>query len=298
MLTRLQYLLKETFLGLRRGGWMNWASISTVSVLLFLLGLGLQTTWQVEKLANQSGSQLEVSVFLKTGVEAKTLTPFVKKMPGVAAIGTVSKDEAWATMAQELGLADVKGATEQLNGNPLVDEIRVKARSPQTLPKLVETLGQLDGVDEVQYLPEVLQRLQQLNQGLHWLGLAIITLLTSTALAVITTTIRLIVVARRREIEIMQLVGATSLWIALPFILQGLVFGLVGGSLGWGGVAIAQHFLMRLAADQPELIQTLAQGLQVEASQALKLPLILLGFGGGVGVLGSLLAAGPLSSQR
>ncbi|NJR70670.1 MAG: ABC transporter permease [Synechococcales cyanobacterium CRU_2_2] len=298
VLTRIPYLLKETLLGLLRGGWMNWAAVSTVTVLLFLLGLGLQTTWQVEKLANQFGSQLEVSAFLKTGVDAKTLTPFVQKMPGVAAIGTVSKDEAWATMAQELGLADVKGATEQLSGNPLVDEIRVKARSPQILPTLVNALRQLDGVDEVQYLPEVLQRLNQLNQGLNWLGLAIVTLLTSTALAVITTTIRLIVVARRREIEIMQLVGATSLWIALPFILQGLVFGLVGGALGWGGVAIAQLFLRRLVANQPELLQSLAQALQLDASQTLMLPLILLGFGGGVGILGSLLAVGPLSSQR
>lgn len=298
MLTRIQYLLKETFLGLRRGGWMNWAAISTVTVLLFLMGLGLQTTWQLEQVTNQFGSQLEVTAFLKTGVEAQTLSPFVQDMDGVVGLETVSKDEAWASISQELGLADIAGATEQLNGNPLVDEIRVKARSPQILPTLVTELQGLKGVDEVQYLPEILQRLTQLNQGLHWLGLGVVTLLTTTALAVITTTIRLIVVARRREIEIMQLVGATSLWISLPFILQGLVFGLVGGALGWCGVAIAQHFLTQLVSDQPEFIQALLQGGSGEAGKTLMLPLILLGFGGGVGVFGSLIAAGSLSTQR
>lgn len=298
MLTRFRYLFQETALGLKRGGWMNWAAISTVTVLLFLLGLGLQTTWQLQQLTNQFGSQLEVTAFLETGVEGNSLVPFVQQFPGVSALETVSREEAWTTMVQELDLADVKGATEQLNGNPLVDEIRVKARSPETLIPLVEQLRKLKGVDEVQYLPEVLQRLNQLNRGLSGLGLGVVALLTSTALAVITTTIRLIVVARRREIEIMQLVGATSIWIALPFVLQGLLFGLVGGGLGWGFVAIAQQFLAQLVTNQPEFIQTLFQDLQLTARQTLALPLILLGFGGAVGIFGSLLAVGPLSTQR
>ncbi len=277
---------------------MNWAAISTVTVLLFLLGLGLQTTWQIERLVNQFGSQLEVSAFLKSGVEASRLTPYVRQFSGVTALETISKETAWADMVQELGLKDVQGATEQLNGNPLVDEIRVKARSPEALPKLVEQLRDLNGVDEVQYLPEVLQRLRQLNQGLNWLGLGVVSLLTLTALAVITTTIRLIVVARRREIEIMQLVGATSLWIALPFILQGLLFGLCGGAIGWGLIQLAQHFLLQQVSDQPEFIQTLVGGLQLDPQQHFRLPLILLGFGGGVGVVGSLFAVGQVSAQR
>ena len=277
---------------------MNWAAISTVTVLLFLLGLGLQTTWQTQQLANQFGSQLEISAFLETGVEAESLIPFVQNFSGVTTLETFSREDAWDRMVQELGLTDVAGATQQLNGNPLVDEIRVKAESPEALPPLVEELRALKGVDEVQYLPEVLQRLNQLNRGLNWLGLGVVTLLTSTALAVITTTIRLIVIARRREIEIMQLVGATSAWIALPFVLQGLLFGLLGGGLGWGFVAIAQQFLARLVISQPEFIQTLFQGLQLNARQALLLPLVLLGFGGAVGIFGSLLAIVPLSTRR
>ena len=277
---------------------MNWAAVSTVTVLLFLLGLGLQTTWQVQQLANQFGSQLEVTAFLESGVEAVSLIPFVRQFSGVADLEAFSREEAWTVMVQQLGLADVQGAEQQLNGNPLVDEIRVKATSPQSLTPLVEDLRSLQGVDEVQYLPEVLQRLDQLNRGLNWLGVGVVALLTTTALAVITTTIRLIVVARRREIEIMQLVGATSIWIALPFILQGLLFGLMGGGLGWGFLAIAQQFLAQLVTDQPEFIQTLFQELQLSPRQTLMLPFILLSFGGTVGVFGSLLAVAPLSAQR
>jgi cell division transport system permease protein len=115
-------------------------------------------------------------------------------------------------------------------------------------------------------------------------------MLTLTAIAVITTTIRLIVMARRREIEIMQLVGATSIWIYLPFMLQGISFGLIGGAIAWGLISITGQFLNRLLDNQPDFIQFLSHGLQLTPLQTLLLPLILLSFGSVVGFLGSLFA--------
>lgn len=297
MFTRLQYLLRETWLWLKRGGWMNWAAVSTVTVLLFLLGTGILVSWQLDYVVNQVGSQLEVATFLDSGVEAESLKPFVEKLPGVAELELISKETSWANLVKELGLEDVKGATEQLSGNPLVDEIRVKARSPQALAPLVESLRGLKGVDEVRYLPEVLQQLTQLNAGLNRLGLGVVSLLTLASLAVITTTIRLIVVARRKEIEIMQLVGATSRWIALPFVLQGLAFGLVGGALSWGLLQGARQFLASVLAEQPLLIQSLMDAKAITLAQQLQLPLMLLGFGGAVGIVGSLFAVQRLSRQ-
>lgn len=297
MLTRLQYLLRETWLGLKRGGWMNWAAVSTVTVLLFLLGAGILVSWQLDYVVNQVGSQLEVATFLESGVEAESLKPFVEKLPGVAEIELISKETSWANLVKELGLEDVKGATEQLSGNPLVDEIRVQARSPEALTPLVESLRGLKGVDEVRYLPEVLQQLTQLNAGLNHLGLGVVSLLTLASLAVITTTIRLIVIARRKEIEIMQLVGATSRWIALPFVLQGLAFGLAGGALSWALLQGARQFLTRLLSEQPVLIQSLLDAKAITAVQQLQLPMMLLGFGGAVGIVGSLFAVQRLARQ-
>ncbi len=72
-LNKTDYLLRETARGLRRGGWMNWAAISTMTVLLFLFGTSLQVSWQVEGMLNQFGSQLVVSTYLKSGVECDQL---------------------------------------------------------------------------------------------------------------------------------------------------------------------------------------------------------------------------------
>ncbi|MFM7447971.1 MAG: cell division protein FtsX [Leptolyngbyaceae cyanobacterium] len=296
-LTKLDYLLRETLLGLRRGGWMNWAAISTVTVLLFLFGLSLQASWQLESLLTRFGSQLEVSVYLDTGVQAADFKPIVATLPEVTEVTPITKEEAWASLVKELGLSDINGATRQLEGNPLVDELKVKARSPEQVQTLAVKLKQMAGVEAVQYVDEAVQRVAQLKRGLSWVSMAVISLLTLTAIAVITTTIRLIVMARRREIEVMQLVGATTSWIYLPFILQGIVFGLVGAAISWGLIQAVQRFLAGQLAQQPEFVQFLTEGLQLNSTQILLLPLVLLSFGSLIGILGSLFAVRRISMR-
>jgi cell division transport system permease protein len=120
------------------------------------------------------------------------------------------------------------------------------------------------------------------------MSLGITSFLTLAAIAVTTTTIRLIALARSRELEIMQLVGATRSWIYLPFLLQGVVFGTTGALLAWLMIVGCQRFLAQLLAGQPELLQILLnQG--AGGGQAIALPMILMGFGSIVGILGSLL---------
>src|SRR4028118_52262 len=242
-LTKLDYLLRETLLGLRRGGWMNWAAVSTVTVLLFLFGISLQASWKLEGLLNQFGSQVEVSVYLDPGARIEMVQPVVRKLPEVTEVKTITKEQAWASLVKQLGISDIAGATEQLEGNPLVDELKVKARTSKDVPILAKKLTQMSGIEEVQYLDEALKRMQQLSQGLGWVSFAITSVLTLTAVAVITTTIRLIVMARRREIEIMQLVGATASLIYLPFILQGITFGVTGALIAWALITSVQQFL-------------------------------------------------------
>ena len=294
-LTKFDYLLRETLLGLRRGGWMNWAAISTITVLLFLFGISLQSTWQLERMLNQFGSQLEVSAYLQSGFQASAMQPAVEQLPDVVAVTPVTKEEAWADLVEDLGISDIAGATEQLNGNPLVDELKVKARDSNAVPAIAERLKSMDGIDEVRYIDEAVTRLAQLNDGLKWTSAFVIAILSLTATAVITTTIRLIVLARKREIEVMQLVGATRTWIYLPFILQGAVFGLAGAGVAWGLLVVIQRFVGELATQQADFIEFIATGLALTPRQMVLLPAALLGLGTAVGLLGSLLAVRKFS---
>ncbi len=269
---------------------MNWAAISTVTVLLFLFGMSLQTSWQLETLLNQFGSQLEVSVYLKPNARVESIQSLVAQIPQVSDIQTITKEEAWTQLVKELGISDIEAATQQLGENPLVDELKVKASDSQGVPALATQLVKIKGVDSVQYVDEAVRRVSQLHQGLNWVSFTITIILTVTAIAVTTTTIRLIVMARRKEIEIMQLVGATSTWIYLPFVLQGITFGLLGGAIAWSFISIIQQFLGQLLANQPEFIQFLTNGFKLSLGQTILLPLVLLSFGSVVGLIGSLFA--------
>ncbi|WP_404787270.1 cell division protein FtsX [Altericista sp. CCNU0014] len=288
--TQMQYLAQETLRGLRRGGWMNWAAISTVTVLLFLFGISLQTSWQVNGMLQNMGSQLEISAYLRPNLSGETLQQQLAQMPDVASVQLLPRAEAWQQLVADLGATDLQGATDALGQNPLVDQLKIRARSGEQVPKLAQMLSSFSEIEHVSYLNEVMQNLAQLNQGLGWMGWGTIGLLTLTALAVINTTIRLIVVTRHQEIEVMQLVGATTLWIYLPFLLQGLVFGLLGGVMAIGFMAIVHRFMAQLLISQPAFLQSLAQNLQLSTVQSISIPLTLLGFGSFVGLSGSFLA--------
>jgi cell division transport system permease protein len=156
--------------------------------------------------------------------------------------------------------------------------------------KLVTKLKNIKGIDSVQYVAEVVQRIAQLNAGLRLAGLAITGFLTLSAIAVITTTIRLIALARSDELEIMRLVGATRAWIYLPFLFEGLIFGGVGAWFAWLLIQLLQKSLLNLLRDQPELIQAVTLSSTSGWSQELMLPLILMLCGSLIGTIGSILA--------
>jgi cell division transport system permease protein len=288
--TQMQYLAQETLRGLQRGGWMNWAAISTVTVLLFLFGISLQTSWQVNGLLQNMGSQLEISAYLRPNLSGETLQKQLGQLQTIVSVELLPRAETWKQLVADLGATDLQGATDALGQNPLVDQLKIRARSGAEVPKLAQMLSGFPEIEHVSYLNEVMQNLVQLNQGLSWMGWGVIGLLTLTALAVINTTIRLIVVTRHQEIEVMQLVGATTTWIYLPFLLQGLTFGLLGGGLAIGFMAIAHHFMAQLLVTQPAFLQSLAQNLQLTMFQGALLPLLLVGFGSFVGLSGSFLA--------
>jgi len=283
MTTQVDYLLRETLTGLTRSGWMNWAAISTLTALLFLLGLGVQVSWQIEGILDRLGSRLEVSVYLEPEVAYPSLEPEIRALPGVVAVVGQSREEAWTSLRQELG---VEGdAARDLGGNPLVDSLRVQVDEPLRVAELAERIRQIAGVEAVNYGSQTAERLARVQQAVRWASLAVTLILGAATVTVITTTIRLVILSRRQEIEVMQLVGATPLRIAAPFLLEGLFFGTVATGFAWGLLALAEHFFQRK-------LQQLLPFLQLpEAVPGLPpVPLLLLGAGCLLGTVGSLLA--------
>ncbi|MDX2271274.1 MAG: permease-like cell division protein FtsX [Cyanobacteriota bacterium] len=295
--TKILYLIQETLLGLRRGGWLNWAAVSTLMVLLFLVGISLQLSWGLEQTVQSLGSQVEISAYLEPEVKGSDLQPQIEKLEHVAAVRLIPKEQAWRDLLVDMGIADKDTIEKQLSeDNPLVDAFRVQADSTETLAMVASHLQQVQGVEEVYYGDQVVQQLGQLRDTLRLGCLTITGVLALTTVAVITTTIRLIVMARRREIEVMQLVGATAAWIYLPFILQGSLFGLVGSAAAWGLVLGSQQLLHDL------LVKLIALPfLQIPTSEDPTslwiLPAVLVGLGTLLGTTSSLIAVNKSAAR-
>jgi cell division transport system permease protein len=289
-LTKLTYLLRETWAGLQRGGWMNGAAISTVTVLLFLFGLCLQTSWQLDALFDHFGTQLEVSVYLEPEMAGAELLPTVETLPTVDAVRLVTKEEAWDSLLTELGVSDRTLATQQLEGNPLVDELKVTVINPTVIPAVVQQLQGLEGVDRAVYINEATERFRQIQRGLNWVSITITVVLSLTAIAVITTTLNLIALARQNELEIMQLVGATKAWILLPFVLHGIFFGAVGGAIALLLITLLRTLLQEILMTQTGFLRFLAEGFTINAVQHSLLSLVVLSLGISIGTAGSLFA--------
>jgi cell division transport system permease protein len=289
-LNKIRYLLQETFLGLRRGGWLNWAAVSTLLVLLFLVGIGVELSWGVDATVQSLGGQLEISVYLEPERQGVELQPQVAQLPHVAEVKVITKDQAWRTLLIEMGIQDEAAMETQLGENPLVDALRVKVDSTEALGEVAEQIRQLEGVDEVYYGDRIVEQLAQLQDMLRLGSLTITGVLALTAVAVITTTIRLIVMARRREIEVMQLVGATAAWIYLPFILQGCLFGVISAVGAWGLILGSQQLLQELLEQLIAL--PFLKVMQADRSQLefWLLPSMLLGMGVFLGTTSSLIA--------
>ena len=249
-----QYFIQETLRSLRRNNWMSFASVGTVAVSLFVLGVFLLLVLNMNRLASSLESQVQISVYLADGLSEsarKDIASDIEALQGIEEIRYVPKEEAKERLAKRLG--DQKYLLDALGEkNPLPDSFEVVLKSPARVETAAAAITRMDGVEQAKYGQDVIEHLFAITRLIRIFGLALMVLLAGATLFIISNTIRLTVFARRKEVAIMKYVGATDWFIRWPFLLEGMVLGFVGGVLA----AIAlQSFYAAMAA---KIYETLA----------------------------------------
>lgn len=229
----LKYFLKEGFSNLARNRIMTVASITSVMAAMLILGLFLVIILNVNSLTNQVESQLELKAFLKDNISEQQVTQIgndIKKIPGVTSVVFESKEEALQKFKQQLG--DKSYLAEGLEkDNPLPQSYIVKVKDAGLMKDISNEIKQINGVDKVSYGQDVVDKLLGIIKIIRIVGLSIIFILFIISIVIISNTIKLGVFARRREINIMKYIGATDWFIRWPFLIEGVVLGLVGALL-------------------------------------------------------------------
>ena len=226
----MEYYIREVFISLRRNNWMSVASIGTVAVSLFIFGMFLMMVMNMNKLAENMESQVQINVYLLDKVDreqARDIEKDLKEIEGVETVGFVTKDEAMERFKDRLG--DQKTLLDALDEtNPLPDSFEVTVTNPDLVKTAAEKMEKLDGVECAKYGQDVMEHLFEITRLLRIFGFTLMLVLAFATLFIISNTIRLTVFARRKEIAIMKYVGATDWFIRWPFVMEGMVLGLFG----------------------------------------------------------------------
>jgi cell division transport system permease protein len=238
-MSRLVFFLQEALRALRRNGAPTLAAVVTTVVTVILLGVLIPIFQTTQAKSEQIRSELNIQFELyddATPAEIDSTRGKLEAVPHVAAVAFISKAQALKTLRSEL---KDKSIVEQLNSNPLPASFEVKADDAANLDGVREAVmrpganGKPHPISPIISKPfdrqEASQQIEQVTSALKIVLTVMTALLIAASLMLVGNTIRLSIYTRRREVEVMRLVGATRWFIRWPFMIEGVVVGFVGG---------------------------------------------------------------------
>jgi cell division transport system permease protein len=261
---QLRYVFTELGQGLRRNLSMHIAVVLTLFVSLTLVGLGLLLNQQADKAAQHWGSQLQITVWLckdkddnpactgeVTDTQKTAIEKVVEENPEVADYHAESKEEAFDKVKELLGPEKFEGPNPAATAADMPQSLWIELNNPEEYQGITSAVKGLDGVSGIRDMRAVLKPIYGSINALQWGALGTATFLVLAALLLVGNTIRLAAFARRREIGIMRLVGASTSYITLPFLLEALVTALIGVGLAAGALGAFMYFgIHERAGDQ------------------------------------------------
>lgn len=236
--------LREGIKNVFRNGWMSVASITSIVVSLFILGIFILLVVNVNSFADEADSQVQISVYLGNNVEEglrDQLESNIGAMDEVSRVTLIPKAEGLKDFREKLGEEGkdlLEGYDE--NTNPIPDTFKVEVIEPTTVPYVSSKITALNEkypdtpIYKVNYGKGTTEKLFKITRAVRNIGFAFVGGLGLMAMFLISNTIRVTILARRREIGIMKLVGATNSFIRWPFFVEGALIGFIGSMVTVG----------------------------------------------------------------
>ena len=281
--------VRESFKSIGRNGWMTFASVSAVTVTLSLVGVFVVIMMNLNNFASGIENNVEVRVHIGRTATEEQRNELEGKLKALEEVDTITfspKEDELNKLIENMG---EQGSAFELfeQDNPLNDVFVIKTHRPEEVVNVAEKAEKMNSVEIVKYGQGFVEKMFNIVDASRNVGIILIIALLFTAMFLISNTIKITIFARRREIEIMRLVGATNGFIRWPFFLEGLWLGILGSVVPIGLIAIGYKFLYEnfsktLTIDYMELLPYNPFIFQVS--------LLILLFGAIIGVWGSLMS--------
>jgi cell division transport system permease protein len=242
---RARFVLSEMAIGLRRNPTMIIAVVLTVFISLALLGSAWLFREQINTMKGYWFGKIEVSVFLTKDVseaQRDQINQTLHDLPEVQQVYYESKQDAWERFKEQF--KDAPSLVKNTDPSALPESFRVKLKDPRQYAVVASAVAAMPGVDEVADVNAALKKFFRFLNRLQTSALGVAAVSLVAAMLLIFNTVRINAFSRRRETGIMRLVGASDLYIQLPFILEGAVAGFFGALLASGGLALFKAVLI------------------------------------------------------
>lgn len=288
---KLKSIIKQGFQGMWRNRGMGLASVSSIAAVLVILGIVLILVLSVNTLVADTQDKIdEVEVFLVNEISDEQKDVIRKNLEGqegVLSVITRTKDQAIDILKKEWGEDAylLEGLEED---NPLPESFVVQLKELEYADEIVENIKDLEGIDRIRYHKEAIEKLLVFADYVQKGGLIIIVILISISIFIISNTIKLTVNSRSREINIMKYVGATNGYIKGPFIIEGVLFGVIGAVISMGIIYFGYGYLFDIVNER---LYDFFQVMLVPPTMIFKdISIIFISIGAGIGALGSVIS--------
>ena len=280
------YTLKQGIKNIFRNAWYSLASVATISACLLLFGIFFAIVINFSHIVKTAEEGVAITVFFDEGLEDAKIAEIgetIAKREEVRDMNFVSADEAWESFKQDLG-EYAEGITE----NPLEDsanyEIYLNDIAQQN--DLVAYLESVEGVREVNRSDLTANILTGMNSLIGYVSVAIIIILLAVSVFLISNTVMIGISMRKEEITIMKYIGATDFFVRAPFVVEGLLIGLIGAGIPIGLIYLLYNYVIEFIMLNFSILTDLLAFLPVATILHYLVP-VSLGIGAGIGFLGS-----------
>ncbi len=230
----VRYLMREGFRNTWHNRFMALASVGVLVCCLLLTGFAYMVFVNIDHLFQTAYEQNVVAVFLDTKLQDDAVSRLGDELSGmdnVARVEYISKEERLERYADEMDTAAYEGFKQN---NPLQDTYMVSLKDLEQFEPTVKAIESIAGVEDISYDGDIAATLTRVRGLVLGIGGAIIVVLLAVSLFIISNTIKLTVHNRRLEIYIMKSVGATDSFVRFPFVVEGIILGLLSGVVGYG----------------------------------------------------------------
>lgn len=287
---RIGYNIRQALQQIWRNKGMSTASVFAITAMLLILGLFFVITVNINLFTEMlKNNYNEVEVFLNDDVKKSDTENIMKKIdaePGVKSSAYRSKTEAMKIMKARWG--ENSYLLDSLGDNPLPSSIVVTVDSMSTADNVIKMVKGTDGVEDVKYYQETVKKLTKITNFLKLAAMIIMVFLIIVSIVVVSNTIKLTVFARAKEIEIMKYIGATNWFIRGPFLIEGILIGVISSAVS----AVATFFIYReiISLVGKQFMTIMSSPLVPAGYLSVNLILIFLAIGVSIGACGSIVS--------